>query len=1119
MSDIIIEGKNLDDITQSNFQTVGPKGSFHFPKYNNYSDMVGFWESTFRSGGEFPQIPLNVHIFGMYGGYENTTSPYKKLFADLSYGNLDEYRLSKGWDNSAVPKVLTQTTVEPWQGRLEFDPIISGSAQFYHGASKSSLGVYDEELRNIIASNPLRNNYQLNSPDGIFFPYFYNGDVYITNYASTAALGSFEKPYIKATYSNRLDYIIGRNIDESGQRPIKYGYGLDISNQRFEKTQDNRFSLGTITENDKQYWELQTIDPKTRESQFGNPKMQVAVSAEIAPQETTPVEIVTSDEEFFSVDTFVYTQRATDEKPDEIKTTPLFFYYDKQLHNERYNLATNGKVFMKIELRESGRNYNNEIDLFQERRPFRPFLLGFEKEEQLQGTGEVDGEGLYNLDQQVMLRSLPSDDSYSSGIYDSDDNLLTTNPEFILNMPDQDIQFLSRFRPNPLIQLVARHVDIDTGELVVYGGEGERTAKGLLKLTPISETGSFQTGSQLGNYVERNTYRPTNFGGEEYLIEQEEVTNNYGFTGFTFVSSSDLITELSLDVIGGEEVESGQTFRLREDFHIPLLNIGQEKADFWNRDPVTPVLRIYANYSTATFRYRNLNNFVDFENNFDDALKYGPVKFYIYRGWDETKLDTDGDLNHDLYGLAEYPEVAYQYQDEVVFPLWDNSDNDPRLTISSFNPGSSVGENGEMIVNGLQLGIPDGYTYGEFYLHQNGEEIPLVEAGAEPIPATFANARDIINNGEAPPDGGTQQRSVGSRFGNNDVFILSDIYVDQQASDEYYTEYVYEWSVDQSVFEGLTDGAVDRYQQDIQLSYNANDAQNHDRQSVRIFGSIDESTNLLDTNEFTTQLLNQPVTHSFSHQPLQLGTYVKCKLDTDIVETTFELTSVGPDEIVRERADSGVIDANMFGFEEEVRFQVTPTEPAEQPLFNVFVWDDEDSTLKNINDGDINLTKEQFGVTFEWNEGGNFGTLNYNVPESRDAAIFDGNRPIWFKYVEFRFSVLPEEDFTNEQSDGQGTNWFVFPEYLNSQNGSISGPSGVVSSIDYENFSDSDAADRTFTVTSEPDPGYMIESWEIINGDATIIGSAFNSSVLIRADGEGVIAIKANFQEGDSGPS
>ena len=116
----------------------------------------------------------------------------------------------------------------------------------------------------------------------------------------------------------------------------------------------------------------------------------------------------------------------------------------------------------------------------------------------------------------------------------------------------------------------------------------------------------------------------------------------------------------------------------------------------------------------------------------------------------------------------------------------------------------------------------------------------------------------------------------------------------------------------------------------------------------------------------------------------------------------------------------------MFGLGEEVRFQITPNEPADPPLFNVFVWDDENSELKNINDGDINLSKEQLGVTFEWNEGGNFGTLNYNIPESRDAAIFDGNRPIWFKYVEFRFTVPQLEDFSGEGSENQSSEDFSY---------------------------------------------------------------------------------------------
>ena len=40
MSDIIIEGKNLDDINQSNFQTVGVRSSFYAPT-NNFSLTAG----------------------------------------------------------------------------------------------------------------------------------------------------------------------------------------------------------------------------------------------------------------------------------------------------------------------------------------------------------------------------------------------------------------------------------------------------------------------------------------------------------------------------------------------------------------------------------------------------------------------------------------------------------------------------------------------------------------------------------------------------------------------------------------------------------------------------------------------------------------------------------------------------------------------------------------------------------------------------------------------------------------------------------------------------------------------------------------------------------------------
>ena len=66
--------------------------------------------------------------------------------------------------------------------------------------------------------------------------------------------------------------------------------------------------------------------------------------------------LIRSEEEQFSVDAFTFTER------DGV-ITPLFFYYDKKLHPTEYNNATTGKVSMKIELRESGRNGEGEIRL------------------------------------------------------------------------------------------------------------------------------------------------------------------------------------------------------------------------------------------------------------------------------------------------------------------------------------------------------------------------------------------------------------------------------------------------------------------------------------------------------------------------------------------------------------------------------------------------------------------------------------------------------------------------------------------------------------------------------------------------------------------------------------
>ena len=133
---------------------------------------------------------------------------------------------------------------------------------------------------------------------------------------------------------------------------------------------------------------------------FCSTKSRTAFGKLLSPSGGGLEPVVVSDEEQFSVDAFVFTDR-------ESKRTPLCFYYDKNLHSNEYRLATNGKVKMQIELRASGRDIFNQIDLYSERKAFRPFRLGFVKEEQDGGRGDVYGEGLYTAGDNVKLTADP----------------------------------------------------------------------------------------------------------------------------------------------------------------------------------------------------------------------------------------------------------------------------------------------------------------------------------------------------------------------------------------------------------------------------------------------------------------------------------------------------------------------------------------------------------------------------------------------------------------------------------------------------------------------------------------------------------------------------------------
>ena len=96
--------------------------------------------------------------------------------------------------------------------------------------------------------------------------------------------------------------------------------------------------------------------------------------------------------------------------------------------------------------------------------------------EPLIGTGDIAGEGLYYADYRITIQAIPEEDSYLLGIFDiPDDNLITlggSEGKYTFMMPTQDVQYLTKFRPNPYIIMRQRFIDEFGNETV--GGLTQR---------------------------------------------------------------------------------------------------------------------------------------------------------------------------------------------------------------------------------------------------------------------------------------------------------------------------------------------------------------------------------------------------------------------------------------------------------------------------------------------------------------------------------------------------------------------------------------------------------------------------------------------------------------------
>ena len=1153
MSDIIIEGKNLSDINQSNFQTVGVRSALYFDTSYTANESLSVNEDVFKHD------TLEIHLARL------SPDPIKDLLPS---------------------KLIEVATIEPWQGRLHFDRDFSFVPEDPN--ESPYLGLF-EGVNNFVP------NWQ---PGGRYYPYFYTGNLYQVDFQNEKLI-RFVTNNLYGRISQGLNQTLGVEQRESTSTYV---------------VKDDRFPLGTYTEENKQYWELQTSDPISRESQFAQSRMKVAQTTKI---DTSG--ILTSEEEQFSVDTFTFTER------DGV-ITPLFFYYDKELHPVEYNNATTGKVSMKIELRASGRNGLGELDLYQERLPIRPFLLGFEKDEQMgpigyPGTGTVNGEGLYYINQVITLRAVADDNSYLLGIYDIPDNNLKStggsSGTYTFAMPPIDNQYIAKFRPNPQIEVRARWIDKEGNPFIGDSSPGAGDAKGTYRVFPsnvvslpdpdnleqddegnylnllptmVPDADFYPEFSPAGTTLVKNTLRPTPQGGSEfYTVEALELTDNYKFKGFTYQSASAEILPLeklsddNVDVFGATPPTTLENYYMGGD---------DEQADIdVYSDPVSPTfirtfklqqdfryldgkLKIYANFELIRFTIENLNNSVDFENNFADALKYGPFKF-------ASVLNSDG----------SYPDSNnYSFEDFTSYPAYENNQNDiVRLLISGVNMAYA---NADYLPSGTQGHLSPleetGYDLGNFFIERNylsvmpseteptspSEPLPLPPPGFSPLnpmigtlspeeqwqwdgtnwnivigtlsseeqwqwngtqwtpimvkedqlliedpiainhvlelpaPQTLAYAIELAGEEPAPEvvsgnapnfvngvmyyDLSPSGFSEGYISGPNGEFKIIDIeYIGQEIE---LHQYRLVWGPNLS---GATvDGNYYRLA-DNEIGY---------YRGIRLLGRTEGTEwdgagsapdlieNRLVTDNLINSIISTETTSSISYQPLQRGTYVK-GFNDGMIETAVEQSFVG---VIRFKEDNGAVDADMYGFGQEVSFNMTPSQASAPPEISAFVAR-ANGTLTNSTNIHPTLDLERLGVSIgDWNENGG-GIFTYTVPESREATYMAGDDEIslYWKYIEFRIVVSEtaegEQSESDEAMDPQfyvGLNIFsmpgsggqIFNDFQNDQEPVLVSTGGLINlfnieetvdenGIMYQEFSQVPSGQRTIVLRAVPSSG------------------------------------------------
>ena len=285
--------------------------------------------------------------------------------------------------------------------------------------------------------------------------------------------------------------------------------------------QDGRFELGTFTENQRNFWEFNTINPITRTSQFTDKKIHI-VQTDIADNG-----IVLPKEQKWSVDNYIFTQRNG-------KNYPLYFYYDKNLHQEEYEATTEGEVNLRFELRESGRSVTDfEMDNFISRDPFRPFLLSavlsgsLLRKDRWQDS-VIEGEGFYDKGSAASIECFPSEFSHFVNWTDKiTGEVVGGSSVYSFNMPLNNVELSANLMHNTVIKVTPRiegeisdNIEVD---LRISDVPSAFTSTGIFAPTPFT-----------AGEVETLLARP----GHRMIIAVRPLIEGVAFDGFKILRGS-----------------------------------------------------------------------------------------------------------------------------------------------------------------------------------------------------------------------------------------------------------------------------------------------------------------------------------------------------------------------------------------------------------------------------------------------------------------------------------------------------------------------------------------------------------------------------------------------------